>query len=165
MARTPKQRCADCSRFINGRTGDVCPDSKGLLAAAPKGCRFRAGPLYRPKFFDKPVKNIKFEPAEPAAWSFWFNATDCLMVTWTTDHNDYGVFDCYLLGVDDAGLMTKTYTARGEEAAFVGEVVVKGAAASDLWASFGYEDEDMVDAEGNVTNKPRSVQLRPRRKD
>jgi len=162
-----KRYCHECSRFIDPVTQQRCPNSGGPGQLAQK-CDFQEGRPYRPLFHGRPVQDVPFKPERPTAWSFWFGPQQCLMLTWNvdqSDHNQYGHFDCYLMGLDNDGLITKEYVAGRREAAFYGEVAIKGAANNDLWASFGYEDDDQRDHEGSVLNKPRAVQLRPKRKD
>lgn len=154
-------RCGGCKLFL-GRKGK-CPDTAGLKMKACR--RFKAGRPLAPRFRGALAKEVKFDPDKPAVWSFWINDRQVMVLGWDVDHNQYGHFRALLLGLDDQGLITKQFTADQQAPAFHGEVAVKGAGENDLWLSFGYEDADEVDHEGNNTNKPREVLLRPRRRD
>jgi len=160
----PKQistTCRECRKFF-GKKGK-CPESKGLNM---KTCRkFAKGRPFRPDFKGKVLNEIKFNPLEENAWIFWISDVTAMTMTWELDHNQYGHFRCFMIGVDDDGLITKQFTPRSKASAFLGEIVVKGPGQNDLWASYGHEDADQLDREGNVTNKPREVKLYPKRKD
>jgi len=157
-----KDRCRNCCLFLSSE-GKVCSTSKGLEATACE--EFKPGPVFRPKFNGKQVKTLGFDAAEPTAWAFWIDETRALLLAWEVDQNQYGHFRAFLIGVDDEGVIKKKYTPRTALPAFFGEVVVKGPNSNDIWSSYGYEDADQVDTEGNITNKPREVKLYPQRDD
>lgn len=153
--------CRECRKFFTVK--GKCEKSKGLKR---KACdQFAAGRPFQPKFSGKKLSEVKFDPKKNQAWSFWINDTDVLVLAWQVDHNDYGHFRTYMMALDDQGVITKQFTAKQSAPAFAGEVVVKGPGQNDVWASFGFEDRDIQDSEGNVTNKPREVKIYPRRRD
>jgi len=157
----PQQKCRECRLFLGA--GKLCEVSKGLDA---KACRdFKPGHPFAPKFHGTKVKEIKFDPTVAAAWSFWISDRQVMMMAWELDHNQYGHFRCFLMTVTDGGIEVKPFTSGSAVPAFTGEVVVKGAHANDLWRSFGYEDEDEFDLEGNLINKPREIKIYPARED
>lgn len=157
----PKKRCRECRLFLGA--GKRCEISKGLDA---KACDdFKPGRPFAPKFHGRKVKEIKLDPQEPGAWAFWISDYQVLMVAWELDHNQYGHFRCFMMTLNDDGVETKQFSANVPAPAFAGEVVVKGARENDLWSSFGYEDDDEFDLEGNLINKPREVKLYPARED
>jgi len=88
-----------------------------------------------------------------------------LLVRWVVDVNRYGCYHVTLVGHDGNGVATKQMQRQAAVPAFYGDVVVKGADRNDLYASYGFDDPDVVDLDGTVVNKPRVVVLRPRRKD
>jgi hypothetical protein len=88
-----------------------------------------------------------------------------LLVEWQVDHNRYGHYVISLLGLRD-GEIAKIQMAKNQKVAeFCGEIAVKGAGKNDLFASYGPDDESVLDQEGTVTNKPRCVMLYPQRRD
>jgi hypothetical protein len=88
-----------------------------------------------------------------------------LLVEWQVDHNRYGHYVISLLGLRD-GEIAKIQMAKNQKVAeFCGEIAVKGAGKNDLFASYGPDDESVLDQEGTVTNKPRCVMLYPHRRD
>lgn len=161
MARKPKRTCQQCRDLF--ADGTRCPNSKGPTAAACK--KFRPGRPYRPKFHGQRVQDVEFDPDVPQAFSFWHSDDQCLMLAWEVDHNGYGYYRLFLLGFDSDGVVTKKFTKRKKMPAFYGEVRVKGPGQNDLWASSGFEDPDATDLEGNTYNKPREVELLPKRND
>ena len=162
MACEPKKHCRNCRLFLD-QHGVVCEASTGLDMLACK--KFKAGPVFSPHFNDKPIKEIKFDSTTPGAWAFWIDETHALLLVWDVDHNQYGHFRTFLLGVDDNGVIKKKYTPHTALPAFFGELAVKGPNSNDIWSSYGYEDADEVDGEGNIINKPREVKLYPQRDD
>jgi len=156
-----KKRCKECKFFAT--QGPRCPLSTGLNMVACD--KFKEGRPYRPAFHGKQINDIDFDPTQPSAWSFWVADNQALLLAWELDHNDYGHFRVFLLGFNDDGVINKHFTASQTLPAFHGEVVVKGPAENDVWASYGFEDADNKDAEGNVVNKPREVKIYPARKD
>lgn len=141
----------------------MCATATGLNMVACD--EFTAGPVFRPRFDKKAITEVKFDATHSAAWSFWIDATQALFLVWDVDHNQYGHFRTFLIGVDDQGVVKKKYTARTELPAFFGEIAVRGPNSNDIWSSYGYEDADEVDSEGNIVNKPREVKLYPQRDD
>ena len=161
MPKPISTTCRECRKFF-GKKGK-CLESKGL---SMKACRkFAAGRPFRPDFKGKILNEIKFNHTEENAWIFWISDVTAMVVTWELDHNQYGHFRIFMIGVDDAGVITKQFTPKSKASAFLGEIAVKGSGQNDLWASFGYEDEDQLDRERNVINKPREVKIYPKRED
>ena len=67
--------------------------------------QFKPGPVFSPRFNNKPVKAVKFESTEPAAWAFWIDESQALLLAWDVDQNQYGHFRAFLIGVDDNGVV------------------------------------------------------------
>ena len=111
----------------------------------------------------KTAKVIRVEDEE--AWAFFTDEDQFLLLSWEIDHNGYGHWRLKLSAVEDGQPVTKRFSPNVEMPAFYGEVKVNGVGANELWASYGVEDPDVKDAEGNVINKPRDVRLYPKRKD
>lgn len=157
-----KQTCKECGLRFHG--GLRCGDSK---RDAQRACaRFVEGRPLRPYHNGRPIKEVEFDPEESDAWIFWTGDNQAMLLFWEVDENGYGVFKLKQIGLDHNGIITKQF--RGDEErqpAFYGEVIVHGAGANSLYSSAGYEDEDQLDFEGNVSNKPGSVQIRPTRRE
>jgi len=102
---------------------------------------------------------------KPSAWAFFTSDDQFLILSWEVDHNGYGHWRLQLGATEDGEVVTKKFSPDVELPAFHGEVKVNGVGANELWASYGAEDPDTLDAEGNVVNKPRDVRLYPKRED
>ncbi|KKM18745.1 hypothetical protein LCGC14_1662600 [marine sediment metagenome] len=162
MAQPPQQQCSGCRLFLRP-DGSLCRDTKGLNHRACT--EFKAGRPFAPRFHGHQAKEIKFDPEQPQAWSFWVSDQQVLLMAWELDHNQYGHFRCFIMTLTDDGVETKPFAPGSIGPAFTGEVVVKGSRENDLWRSFGHEDEDQFDLERNLINKPREVKIYPSRKD
>lgn len=155
------KRCKECEFFAKP-PGPRCPLSTGLEMKACK--KFKAGRPYQPKFRGGKLQEVKgFDPEKTSAWAFWVSTTQALLVVWDIDKNNYGHFRVFLVGVGDNGVINKQFAENQNIPAFVGEVAVKGPGENDIWSSYGYEDDDIKDAEDNVVNKPREVKIFPAR--
>lgn len=154
------QHCIDCQKLFSHGT-KRCADSTGLYHKACK--KFKAGSFFTPKFFGKKAKTIKFEAKESNAWCFWTSPTQLLLLAWEVDTNQRGRWRIFNLGIDDNGVIMKRFGVDQIQPAFYGEISVKGASQNDLFASLGFEDDDAVDYEKNVYNKPTEVVILPKR--
>ena len=99
------------------------------------------------------------------AWAFFTSETHFLLLSWEVDHNGYGHWRLKLGGIEDGKPVVKEFGPGKKVPAFYGEVKVNGVGTNELWSSYGFEDPDVKDAEGNVMNKPRDVRLYPKRED
>jgi hypothetical protein len=153
--------CNTCRSFYTSK--GKCDKSTGLKMNACS--TYAEGRPFQPKFNGKKLNEVKFDRTIDQAWAFWVNDTTVLILMWAVDHNDYGHFRVFMLGMDDNGVITKQYSAGTRAPAFLGEVVAKGPGLNDVWSSFGFEDADIVDHEGNITNKPREIKIYPSRTD
>jgi hypothetical protein len=86
-----------------------------------------------------------------------------LAVAWDMDHHGYGFWRIQQIGMSNGELVTKELRKGEVGAAFHGEVSVVGAGNNDLYTSDGFEDDDVLDHEGNVLNKVREIRIYPKR--
>ena len=160
--RYPVVQCRDCRLFCNSG-GAVCPDTTGL---DHKACgRFKKGRPFAPKFRGHKAKDQKFDPEKPASWVFWISDHQVMMLAWELDHNQYGHFRCFMIELDDQGVVMNQYTRKSLGPAFAGEIVARAPRGNDLWRSFAHQDENQTDQEGNLINKPQELKIYPARKD
>ncbi len=120
----------------------------------------------QPRFRGRPVQTIDLPLEESTAIALRTGEGRMLMVMHDIDQFGSGFFRICLIGFDESGKpIMKDFSNAGETMAFFGEVSIVGPGNSDLWASMGYEDDDIRDEEGNITNKPREVRIFPKRDD
>ena len=105
------------------------------------------------------------EVDEPIAWVFFTSEDQFLILSWEVDHNEYGHWRFQLGALKDGKPVMKEFSPGVSLPAFYGEVKINGVGTNELWSSYGVEDPDVKDAEGNVINKPRDVRLYPKRDD
>lgn len=86
-----------------------------------------------------------------------------LAIAWDMDNHGYGFWRIQQIGLDNGELITKELRRGESGAAFYGEVSVVGAGSNDLYTSDGFEDDDVVDPEGNVLNKVKEIRIYPKR--
>lgn len=119
-----------------------------------------------PTFKGKPSRVIDIDPEEIDSIAVRFGKDRLLMVIYDVDEHGSGFFRIRLLGFNEGGsLLIKEFRPNQPAPAFFGEISVSGPGDSELWASFGYEDLDLRDSEGNITNKPREIRIHPKRDD
>ncbi len=124
--------------------------------------RKRQTELFLPRFGGKQAEIIELDPEERASIVIKIGEQQMLYVMWDQDEAGGNYFRIRMLGFKDGQPVTKQYTKSKTTTAFYGEVSVVGPGRSELWSSMGYEDPDVVDDEGNVTNKPREVFIIPK---
>jgi len=88
----------------------------------------------------------------------------CLAVAWDTDDSGYGFWRIQHVGIMRSKIVSKELRPGEPTPAFYGDVCIKGAGGNDLHTGFGYEDDDIIDEEGQVTNKPLEINIFPVRK-
>jgi hypothetical protein len=86
-----------------------------------------------------------------------------LAIAWDMDNHDCGFWRIQQIGLVNGELVTKELRKGEVGAAFYGDVSVIGAGSNDLYTSDGFEDDDIVDQEGNVLNKIREIRIYPKR--
>jgi hypothetical protein len=92
-----------------------------------------------------------------------YNADDsALVVTWVVGPNGVGFWKINQVGIKPGGgIATKDFEKDNTQAAFCGSLSVVGPGTTDLFTSYGYWDDDQVDEEGNIVNKPREIRIYP----
>jgi hypothetical protein len=110
-------------------------------------------------------KVVGFDGAEATSWLLPAGQPAGLLIHWVVDGNRYGRYCLTLLGCEETEVPLKPLQQGALLPAFFGEVSVRGAGRNDLFASYGYEDPDVLNEDNVVVNKPQTVVLSPKRKD
>ena len=118
-----------------------------------------------PSFRGKKAKLIPMEEEESQSFVFALGEDQLLHLAWDVDREGYGFWRARLIGIEKNLPIKKEFRAGQERVAFHGAVTVLGPAGNEMYDSFGYSDEDCLDHERNIVNKPVEVLLRPHRKD
>lgn len=105
---------------------------------------------------------IEFDPTEKQAFMFTSGDDHMLVVAWDIDAAGYGAYRIKVIGVQDGEVLLKELEPGNPSAAFFGEVAIVGAAKTDLYTSFGYQDDDAKDVDGCVTNKVKEIIVKPK---
>jgi hypothetical protein len=171
MLKRPTKTCGTCKNAfteLTKRSG--CPN-KHKNKRSPKSKRvcknYKVGLPLTPTYKDKKARHVKFNLEEPMAFAFHSGENHMLVLIWETTYDGYGYWRIKLAGIDveNEKILTKELTKGKEEYSFYGEVSIVGASKSELYRTFGYQDDDVKDAEGNIVNKPVEVKIFPLRKD
>lgn len=117
------------------------------------------------KFGDKAATVIEIDPVNKELIILKHGTEQALAVAWDVDPSGYGFWRIQQVGFEFGDLVVKELRKGDIAAAFHGEVSVVGAGNNDLFTSNGYEDDDVVDVEGNVVNKVREVRVYPKRQN
>jgi hypothetical protein len=104
---------------------------------------------------------ISFDPLERQAFVLAGVPGHLLVVAWDIDKAGFGGWRIKAVGVEKDEIITKEFETGKRSAAFYGDVSVVGASHNDLFTSFGYEDQDVKDEDGNVVNKVKEIRIRP----
>jgi len=108
------------------------------------------------------AQHVEFDPTKKQAFVLVGYPGQLLVVAWDIDQSGFGGWRIKAVGVKKSGeLVQKEFEKGKPTAAFYGDVSVVGAAQTDLYTSFGYEDMDVTDDDGNIVNKPLEVRIRP----
>lgn len=166
MPRQVKKKCGKCKYLFTkyGNKGDCYynEESSGMDMVACKN--FKEGPPLVPTFKGKRAKIVTFDTKKPTAFIFQSSDRQFLALMWQSDKDGYGYWRIKQIGLSEKdGPITKQLTPDKEDTAFYGEVAVVGARETDLYRTDGYEDDDVKDEDGNITNKPVEIRIFPRR--
>lgn len=112
-------------------------------------------------FGGEEAEPIEFDPTKKQAFVLVGYPNQLLVVAWDIDQFGIGGWRIKAVGVDGNNLVMKEFEDGTPKAAFYGDVSVVGASQTDLYTSFGYEDPDVTDEDGNIVNKPIEVKIRP----
>jgi len=113
-------------------------------------------------FGSREPQTIDFDPTEKQAFIFRNGGNHMLVVAWDLDASGYGVYRLKVIGEKNGRVVYKALEPGNNSAAFFGEAAVVGASKTDLFTSFGYEDDDIRDADGHVVNKIKEIVIRPK---
>lgn len=117
-----------------------------------------------PTFRGKKAKLVSMEEG-PQSFVFACGDDQLLHLAWDVDREGYGFWRARLIGLEKNAPIKKEFRAGQERVAFYGSVAVPGPAGNELFDSFCFSDDDFLDHEGSVINKPVEVLLRPHRED
>lgn len=117
------------------------------------------------KFGDKSPIVIQVNPDEQRLFVLQNTPSQFLAIAWDLDTSGKGYWRIQPIGVKHEKIITKQYRPGETGPAFYGEISVVGAGRNDLYTSFGYEDPDNQDHEGNLKNKAREIIIRPKREN
>jgi len=167
MNKKYKKTCGRCKYLFTryGKKGGCFFDgkSKGI---SNKACKeYKEGIPLVPTFKGKKAKIIELkDPSKPEAFVIQTSDKQILALLWETEKDSYGYWRIKQLGISDkCGPILNQFSPEQEDTAFYGEVAVVGALKSELWRSDGYEDDNVIDEEGNIVNKPIEIRVYPRR--
>jgi len=104
---------------------------------------------------------VEFDPDKRQAFVLVGYPGQLLVVAWDIDESGFGGWRIKAVGVEGDEVVTKEFEADKSAPAFYGDISIVGAAETDLYASFGYEDMDVKDEDGNVVNKAKEIRIRP----
>ena len=107
------------------------------------------------------AKLIQFNPEEKQAFVLAGLPGHLLIVAWDIDQTGFGGWRIKAIGVNENAVVMKEFEKGKFSTAFYGDASVLGASQNDLYTSFGYEDEDVRDGDGNVVNKVKEIRIRP----
>ena len=113
-------------------------------------------------FGGEEARSVAFDPTKKQAFVLEGYPGQLLVVAWDIDQSGFGGWRIKGVGVKKNGEMVQKEFEKGKPStAFYGDISVVGAAQTDLYTSFGYEDMDMTDDDGNIVNKALEVRIRP----
>ena len=114
-------------------------------------------------FAGNDAKVVEVSPTDRELVLLRHGECQALAVAWDLDNHDHGFWRIQQIGLVNGELVTKELRRGEMGAAFYGEISVIGAGSNDLYTSDGFEDDDIVDHEGNVLNKVREIRIYPKR--
>lgn len=114
-------------------------------------------------FAGQVAKVLEIAPDSRELMILTHGTDQALAVAWDIDPHGYGFWRIQQLGMSNGELVMKELRKGDVGAAFHGEVSVVGAGNNDLYTSDGFEDDDILDHEGNVLNKVREIRIYPKR--
>ncbi len=116
-------------------------------------------------FASKRSKVMSYDAESKSSYIFHNGGDHALALAWDIDDAGHGFWRVLAIGFDSKGeMLLKDIQKDKTSVAFFGEISVVGAGKNDLFTSDGYEDDDVVDTEGNVVNKATEVHIYPSRK-
>lgn len=104
---------------------------------------------------------IEFDPTLRQVFVLSGEPDQMLVLAWDMDDAGYGFWRIKTLGVKNDAVITKEFEPGQSTAAFFGEATAVGAQQTELWHSFGYQDDDRRNEDGVVTNKIKEIRIYP----
>lgn len=159
--KKPSRKCKNCMYLYSDRGSiEGCWFTEKTTNPEKKACKdFKLGPPLIPKVAGKASKLIKFDEDSSSSWVFYTGKHTFLLLTW--DPREW-VWTMHQIGLSKAGgIVTRKFSPTQEELAFFGRVAVIGADRNNIYTSPGFDDEDVVDEDGTVIDKPTVVKLYP----
>ena len=129
-----------------------------------RACRsYKEGKPFIPTFDKRQAKPIVLPDGEPQAFVLYTSNRQALVVAWTKDLTGRWHWSIRLVGMKPTGGLYRKLFEKDQAplAAFHGEIEVVGPGLSSLFSSFGFEDVDELDEDGNIVNKPREIKIYP----
>lgn len=159
-------KCSKCKYLYTnyGKAVGCYYDEERSGTLTRKSCpRFKKGLPFIPRVDGKLAKTLQISPGKPAAFAIYTNPEHILLVTWHIGHDKVGFWKIRFIGIlPNGGIAPKQFSPDDIRPAFYGEVSVVGPENnSDLYTSPGYEDDDELDEEGNLVNKPSEIRIYP----
>ncbi len=166
MPRQVRKKCGRCKYLVteyNGK-GD-CFHEEASTGMQMHACKdFKEGAPLVPTYKGKRAKVVSFDPKEASAFVFQSSEKQLLALMWQSDKDGYGFWRIKQIGLSDKEApVTKQLETSRKYTAFYGEASVVGVRMTDLYRTDGYEDDDVKDEDGNITNKPVEIRIFPRR--
>jgi hypothetical protein len=165
-SRSGKATGAGSTRSDKKLPASVRPTTPARGSRPTSGKRSSAKTHSGKKICGQQPKVVGFDGAEATSWLLLPAGQPAgLLIHWVVDGNRYGRYCLTLLGCEETEVPLKPLQQGALLPAFFGEVSVRGAGRNDLFASYGYEDPDVLNEDNVVVNKPQTVVLSPKRKD
>ena len=113
------------------------------------------------RFSGGSTKIVPFDTEEKMSMLLYGGDKSSLAIAWDIDDAGHGFWRILPVGVNDNDIITKESDKSGTGVAFYGEVSIVGIGGTDLFTSYGHEDDDILDAEGHIVNKVKDVRVYP----
>jgi len=112
-------------------------------------------------FGDAEPHTIEFDPSMRQVFVLAGEPEQMLIVAWDMDDAENGYWRIKTLGVKNDRIISKEFEPGCSTAAFYGEAAAMGAQQTELWHSFGYQDDDRKNEDGVITNKVKEIRIYP----
>lgn len=112
-------------------------------------------------FGDSAPHTIEFDPSTRQVFVLAGEPGQMLVVAWDMDDAGQGFWRVKTLGIRNDEVITKEFEPGSTTAAFYGEATAVGAQQTELWHSFGYQDDDHKNEDGVITNKVKELRIYP----
>jgi hypothetical protein len=158
-----RAKCKACKHLYTsyGKMG-ACFFSKNPKLYRGTCTSYKKGQPFIPRIEGKLSKVLPFNPQKSSSWILYNTEHTALIVTWIVNANGVGFWKIHHIGLlPNGGIATKEFEKGVPQAAFAGSVSVVGPGTTDLFTSFNYSDDDQIDEEDNIVNKPKEIRVYP----